>query len=108
MGGESTPLSAIVAFDLTGDDESQGALIDNRTSAEALPLLPREARWDLARRCRALAGKLAAPASSRGWQKQVRECPAAQEKAAGTDDGGRWLPALVLRLLDEHARSTGQ
>jgi len=73
----------------------------------ALSLLPQDARWDLARRCRALAKRIA-PRGGHAWRKPLSESPAAQAKAAGGDDRGRWLPTLVTRLLAEEAEAAGR
>jgi hypothetical protein len=91
----------------SSSQEDDGAHIPAR---RAFPSLPQDARWDLAKRCRTLAQKIATSKGSRkqaSWQHWLRETPAAREKAAGSDDHGRWLPALVSRLLVEEAAAAG-
>jgi len=98
-----------VSVDLTAESLSQESLgsdgVDQAKQQELLPLLPLDARWDLARRCRTLAGRVAAAEgrSSKAWQRHLRECPVAQARATSSGDKGEWLPALVMRLIAEEA-----
>jgi len=106
--GEDKPLSARIAVDLTLDVPSSQEAGEG-TSASAL--LPRDARWDLARRCRVLARRLAKAKGSSGrlcdWQKLLQNTQVAQRKAEGGDDCGKWLPKLVSRLIAEEDAATG-
>ncbi|CAK0903043.1 unnamed protein product [Prorocentrum cordatum] len=98
--GAEPPLTARVALDLTA--ESQGSAPSEDEAGAPLPELPADLRLELAGRARTLA-RAAAAAAARGgrgpraWERQLRETPAAQ--AMGWGDDGRWLPALVSRLL---------
>lgn len=103
--GEARPVSARITVDLLESSQEDEA---SSSSEQQLPCLPQDVRWDLAKRCRTLAQKSAgAKACKRAWERVLRETPAAQEKASGSDDGGRWLPALVTRLLAEEAAAPG-
>ncbi|CAE7241242.1 PLA2G7, partial [Symbiodinium pilosum] len=106
--GEDKPLSVRVAVDLTLDVPSSQEV----PSEDTVQLLPRDARWDLARRCRTLARRQA-KATAKGkaagdWQKVLQKTQVAQLKAEGGDDGGKWLPKLVTRLIAEEDAATGQ
>ncbi|CAE7559301.1 unnamed protein product [Symbiodinium natans] len=103
--GEDKPLSAHVAVDLTLDLPSSQEV---GPSDMAQQLLPRDARWDLARRCRTLARRQAKVKKVSDWQKLLRNTQVAQLKAEGGDDGGKWLPKLVSRLIAEEDAATGQ
>ncbi|CAJ1409537.1 unnamed protein product [Effrenium voratum] len=72
--------------DLTSDGASQE---DCRLEA-----LPRDARWDLARRCRALAKKC--DGLGPRWRRALDQVA----------DGG-WLPELVVRLIEEEESAAG-
>merc|ERR1712232_1259602 len=103
--GEPPPISSRIEVDLTVEASQDTG------GAPSPPQLPRDSRWDLARRCRTLANQIgSATRGSRGsnaWQRQLRSTPGAQAKAAGGDDGGRWLPKLVERLIAEEASAPG-
>eukprot|EP00931_Biecheleriopsis_adriatica_P057471 TRINITY_DN34094_c0_g2_i1.p1 TRINITY_DN34094_c0_g2~~TRINITY_DN34094_c0_g2_i1.p1 ORF type:complete len:1016 (-),score=202.13 TRINITY_DN34094_c0_g2_i1:10-2781(-) len=114
--GEAAPVTARVAVDLTCELASSQEAADTESpemSFGELPMLARDARWDLARRCRALANRAAGGCRGRGgrascaWQKLLRDTKAARQKAEGGDDGGRWLPRLVLRLIEEEEKAAG-
>jgi len=119
--GEPVPLTAVVRVDLTGESLSSQEGTDHpggssdSGSHTAFPLLPRDIRWDLARRCLSLARRAAAgvrggsnACASRVWRRCLRETPAAHASAAGGgNDNGRWLVALAERLHAEEAAATG-
>lgn len=104
--GEDKPLSVRVAVDLTLDMPSP-----QEAGSSDLAQLPRDARWDLARRCRVLARRLAKAKGSGArqcdWQKLLQNTQVAQRKAEGGDDCGKWLPKLVSRLIAEEDAATG-
>eukprot|EP00930_Biecheleria_cincta_P092997 TRINITY_DN8309_c1_g1_i1.p1 TRINITY_DN8309_c1_g1~~TRINITY_DN8309_c1_g1_i1.p1 ORF type:complete len:1018 (-),score=173.19 TRINITY_DN8309_c1_g1_i1:156-3209(-) len=102
--GQARPIAARITVDLVDSSQEDEA----SPSERQLPCLPQDVRWDLAKRCRTLAQKSAgAKACKRAWERVLREMPAAKEKACGSDDDGRWLPALVTRLLAEEAAAPG-
>lgn len=120
--GEPAPITAVVKVDLVSEPAASQEVVDPLAAALSapLPLLPRDARWELARRCHALArradaerlrraprGGRRAAAPSAGWRRLLRETPAARAKARGGDDEGRWLPSLVERLVAEEAAAAG-
>ncbi|CAE7188131.1 fan1, partial [Symbiodinium necroappetens] len=78
--GEDKPLSVRVAVDLTLDMPSP-----QEAGSSDLAQLPRDARWDLARRCRVLARRLAKAKGSGArqcdWQKLLQNTQVAQRKA---------------------------
>jgi len=110
--GEPPPLSVRVNVDLTADVSSQD-LASPVAACDDRPLLPTDARWELARRCHSLASRSATvarggrAAGKSAWRLQLRDLEVAKSKAAGGDDGGRWLPNLVDRLLAEEAGALG-
>lgn len=111
--GEWPPLSATVEVDLTDIAASQEADASSvcsarpsRAETSAFPVLPTDSRWELARRCKALASKLAVKSgkksrSANAWHAALRNTQAAREKFQGSNDRGNWLVRLVLRLLAE-------
>eukprot|EP00928_Gymnodinium_smaydae_P001520 TRINITY_DN10550_c1_g2_i1.p1 TRINITY_DN10550_c1_g2~~TRINITY_DN10550_c1_g2_i1.p1 ORF type:complete len:994 (-),score=152.67 TRINITY_DN10550_c1_g2_i1:15-2996(-) len=114
--GEPPPVAARINVDLTAESaSSQDVELTESQMMGELPVLPRDARWELAQRCLTLArGAVAATNRGRGrsctdaaCRRQLRDTPAAQRKACGGDDGGRWLPALVDKLRAEEAAAAG-
>jgi len=106
--GEPKPVAARITVDLVSEPSSQE---EESCAAKGLdfPCLPQDARWELAKRCRTLAQHAGGnkKGGKKSWQYWLRNTPAAQAKAADSDDGGRWLPTLVSRLLAEEAAAPG-
>mmetsp|Transcript_51135 Transcript_51135/g.119812 ORF Transcript_51135/g.119812 Transcript_51135/m.119812 type:complete len:1063 (+) Transcript_51135:86-3274(+) len=106
--GEPPPHSVRVSVDLTAEHSSQEMEVDSH-GAGRTACLPRHARWELARRCYHLArnavtcsgGRGGAARAATAWRKHLRDLDIAKQKAEGGDDAGRWLPALVERLIAE-------
>eukprot|EP00439_Symbiodinium_sp_Y106_P064839 s1894_g10.t1 len=100
--GEDKPLSARIAVDLTLDVPSSQEAGEG-TSASAL--LPRDARWDLARRCRVLARRLAKAKGSSGrlcdWQKLLQNTQVAQRKADAWLKPYQILARFQFNILDK-------
>lgn len=121
--GEPPPLSSVVEVDLVSEPASSQDGGTGGGGGVTFPTVPRDTRWELARRCQALARRADAerrrPRSGIGrggrgrggstpcWRRLLRETPSAVAKARGGDDGGRWLPCLVERLVAEEAAAIG-
>lgn len=90
--------------DLTSEMASSQEVNDESNKEDNFGPLPRDARWDLARRCRTLAkaaqqGKAKAKTA---WRLRLQKTQAAQ-----ADGDGKWLSELVSRLIEEEENATG-
>lgn len=91
--------------DLTSEMASSQEVNDESKEDHFRPL-PRDARWDLARRCRTLA-KAAAPAHGKAKAKNAWRLRLQKTQAAQADGDGKWLSELVSRLVEEEENATG-
>lgn len=87
--------------DLTSEMASSQEVSDESKEDHFRPL-PRDARWDLSRRCRTLAKAAAQRKAKNAWRLRLRKTQAAQ-----TDGDGQWLSELVSRLIEEEENATG-
>lgn len=94
-----------LTVDLTGEGTASQEGSDETLEAE-FSILPRDARWDLARRCRTLAKSIAKVEklkAKNAWQRKIQETQAAQKDVGD----GKWLSELVRRLIEEEDNATG-
>ncbi|CAK9041431.1 unnamed protein product [Durusdinium trenchii] len=98
-GMDVAPASAV---DLTSEVASSQEVVG--TPDERLRVLPRDARWDLARRCRTLARQACQTGKAKNaWKSRLQKTEAARQDASD----GKWLSDLASRLIEEEDHATG-